>query len=299
MDGISSVGAISIITSQSDLDHLQSLLSSDETAVVMATITTGFLQELRDRTKATGKHRAIGLSKKQQYRKDMESSNWHLIGDTVKITKSGWLCDGNHRAQAAIDCGKPLTTFLALNVPDDAIHVIDTGKVRSKPNLAQLNPLLPGSDGPEQAIANAFVLGVDSRNSQGRSVSEIHTVWAKYRNAIQAAKQLRGAKGQPTRLSPVLGAFARAFASNRFSDSDITEFANALNGGYTACPLQHNFVQMVKQRLVAVGATKIQRATDWKERYLITELAIDHWCKKNHGISHIKLSQNQQELFPI
>lgn len=66
-----------------------------------------------------------------KYVREIKNGKWLLTSDTIKISKSGNLIDGQHRLQAAINAKMPITTLVAYDVPDNAFEVIDTGKKRS------------------------------------------------------------------------------------------------------------------------------------------------------------------------
>lgn len=63
--------------------------------------------------------------------RDMERGEWKLNGDPIRFNPAGQRIDGQHRLHAVVKAGVTIDTFIAVNVPDDAHHTIDTGKART------------------------------------------------------------------------------------------------------------------------------------------------------------------------
>jgi hypothetical protein len=69
--------------------------------------------------------------------RQMQSGNWELTGDPIKIAKSGRLLDGQHRLHALVKFGKPVEMFVAENLEDKIFSVLDTGKARLASDVLQ------------------------------------------------------------------------------------------------------------------------------------------------------------------
>lgn len=64
--------------------------------------------------------------------RQIEQGKFQYNGDTIKIAPNGRLLDGQHRLSAVIKSGKPITSDVAHNVPEEAFTTIDNNrKVRS------------------------------------------------------------------------------------------------------------------------------------------------------------------------
>jgi hypothetical protein len=61
---------------------------------------------------------------------DMKRDNYHLTGESIKISKTGNLIDGQHRLMAITKIGKPIQMFVIRGLSDDAFKYIDTGRTR-------------------------------------------------------------------------------------------------------------------------------------------------------------------------
>lgn len=61
---------------------------------------------------------------------DMKRDNFHLTGESIKVSKSGMLLDGQHRLMAITKTGKTAKMFVMRGLDDEAFKYIDTGRTR-------------------------------------------------------------------------------------------------------------------------------------------------------------------------
>ncbi|MBA7561092.1 hypothetical protein ES708_02727 [subsurface metagenome] len=86
---------------------------------------------LGTRPNPRGKH---PKGRTQAYARVMCEGKW-VVGDAIKINKKGELIDGFGRLQAVVLCEKPQTFAVIRNFPDNAIPVLDSGKIRDPAGL--------------------------------------------------------------------------------------------------------------------------------------------------------------------
>lgn len=67
----------------------------------------------------------------EKYARDMQSGQWGLNGQTIKISKTGRLLDGQHRCAAAVKTGKPFSAIVVRGLPDEVFDTLDSGMPRS------------------------------------------------------------------------------------------------------------------------------------------------------------------------
>lgn len=67
----------------------------------------------------------------REYAYKMRNGLWKPSGQTISISKEGYLLDGNHRLHALIQAGVSLEINVSRNVPKDAFDVYDIGKQRT------------------------------------------------------------------------------------------------------------------------------------------------------------------------
>lgn len=75
---------------------------------------------------------------------EIRSGNWQLNGETVIVSKSGKLLDGQHRLAAVALAGKTVPMVIAFDAPEDAVATIDTGRSRSTSDILSMNGIEGG-----------------------------------------------------------------------------------------------------------------------------------------------------------
>lgn len=69
----------------------------------------------------------------------MRSGEWQLNGETIIVSDTGKLMDGQHRLKAVIAFGRPVDLLVAYGANEDAFHTIDTGKGRSPGDILSMS----------------------------------------------------------------------------------------------------------------------------------------------------------------
>lgn len=107
------------------------------------------------------------------YAKDMEEGRWKInTGDTIKISKTNRLLDGQHRLLAIIKSNKTFEFTVAYNVPDDVFDVIDTNKNRSKNDVFAIAKI-PNSSACSSIINSYLSLKKGNSTTEGKSSTGI------------------------------------------------------------------------------------------------------------------------------
>lgn len=83
-------------------------------------------------------NRPINQANLQILMHDMQRENFAITGESVKISVTGNLLDGQHRLQAVVQTGIPLKTWVMTGLDDNAFKYIDTGKMRSAADVLAL-----------------------------------------------------------------------------------------------------------------------------------------------------------------
>lgn len=103
----------------------------------------------------------------------IESGEWQVNGDAIRIDVNGNLKDGQHRLNAVIIANKPIQTLVVRNLPASCFDTIDRGKKRSMGDI-----LARHGEGHYAALAGALtwlwrhengqVTGTNGRRSRPR-----------------------------------------------------------------------------------------------------------------------------------
>ncbi len=86
----------------------------------------------KDLLEANVLNRRVNKPVEQRYLNDMISGKWiEGTGETIKISKTGRILDGQHRLRALIKSGLSFYFYVSSNIDDKVFSVLDTGKSRN------------------------------------------------------------------------------------------------------------------------------------------------------------------------
>lgn len=77
--------------------------------------------------------------KQLEYVADMKANQWALTGDTIKMSASGELRDGQNRIMACMKAGVNFETFIMFGIPDEFFDRMDIGKPRTVSDLLHVS----------------------------------------------------------------------------------------------------------------------------------------------------------------
>ncbi len=104
--------------------------------MILQTITPEYAKELlaKNTNNRNCKERVV-----RKYANEIKNDNWKLNGETIKISKSGRLLDGQHRLNAVILANKPIQTYVIDNLDENVFDSIDIGSVRTSANILEIH----------------------------------------------------------------------------------------------------------------------------------------------------------------
>ena len=121
-----------------DLENLIKIGGS--ISITIETITPEMAAEyLRSRKAA---NRPISSTSVDAIVRALKRGQWKLTTECIKFCPEGHLFDGQHRMMAVVRSGIPMVTYVARNVPEDCIYVIDSGKKRSAGDVLMVGGLV-------------------------------------------------------------------------------------------------------------------------------------------------------------
>lgn len=91
-------------------------------------ITPEYAQKLLD---ANERNRKLPVPNLRRYTRAMKEGNWHFIGDSIRVGKSGNLLDGQTRLKAIVASNTTQYSSIYYDVPDELQTFMDTGRSRS------------------------------------------------------------------------------------------------------------------------------------------------------------------------
>lgn len=124
---------------------------------------------------------------------DVSNGLWQFNGETIIISKSGELNDGQHRLYAFAKSGIPVKSLVAFGLPRDSRHTIDTGSAKTPADFLTMNDTSNAS--LTATTVNLYLLyqkGVYGRSStHGSTVyntkQDILEEYARHKGFIDAA----------------------------------------------------------------------------------------------------------------
>lgn len=78
-----------------------------------------------------GQNRKMSKATVDRYAKAMTAGKWVANGETIKMSASGALIDGQHRLQAVVKSGETVPMFVMTGLDHEAFKTIDIGRKRT------------------------------------------------------------------------------------------------------------------------------------------------------------------------
>lgn len=206
-------------------------------------------------------NRPIKVRLVQYYAEQMRKGEWELNGETIKLSKSGTLMDGQHRLLAVIESKVPITAIIVTGVNEDSFATIDTGHMRGADDILALN----GHKNSRllASAARALILyekgGVSTLSTRGYgsdrvSNAEVLEYVTRNQDVLDAAYYVVGHRGVRSLLpagqiaTPLRTLFTRA--NSEKSD----EFFGALDSGVGLSG--DSPIYLLRERLIAATSGK-------------------------------------------
>jgi hypothetical protein len=79
------------------------------------------------------------------YARQMADGQWQLNGDAIRFSQTGALQDGQHRLTAVVESGRPLTTWVARGLPDEAQLTMDQQRKRTAGDMLAMTGMPRGN----------------------------------------------------------------------------------------------------------------------------------------------------------
>lgn len=72
-------------------------------------------------------NRPLSMKHVQSLAGSIERGEWMFTGESIKMSESGCLLDGQHRLSAVVMSGEPIEILVITGLPDESFHAIDVG----------------------------------------------------------------------------------------------------------------------------------------------------------------------------
>lgn len=115
-------------------------------------------------------NRKLSQATVEKYAADMAAGRWQgLNGQTIVISKDGYLNDGQHRLNAVIECGGNIPFTVVFGAERETRLTLDQNKVRTSGDYLGMS----GIKYPNETAAVATILFAFERNCIGSTVSKV------------------------------------------------------------------------------------------------------------------------------
>ena len=112
-----------------------------------------------------GANRRVNSSKVSIYAAMMKDGKWEMNGETVKLSRTGKIIDGQHRLHAIVKSGKTVKILTVRNLAPKTQATVDNGFKRTTAHVLEIQ-------GEKNATNLAFALSLICRSDSG----QLHTV---------------------------------------------------------------------------------------------------------------------------
>lgn len=123
------------------LRQIANLIESRKMASVVIELTPEIAQYLLGRNHS---NRPLNKNTVDQYVRDIKKGDFVLTGESIKISSTGKLIDGQHRCTAVVDSKTKIPTVLIVGLEEDVFDKIDTGRTRAAADVLHIK----GFDNP-------------------------------------------------------------------------------------------------------------------------------------------------------
>lgn len=115
-----------------EMSQIQGMVNNPQTSIGREIITPEIAEAY---LKANTENRKLRKSTVKRYAQDMSEGRWKEgTTETIKISPTGRILDGQHRLHAVVESGTKHIFWIAKGVSEEVFDVIDTGAVRNAPD---------------------------------------------------------------------------------------------------------------------------------------------------------------------
>lgn len=238
-------------------------------------------------------NRSINVDHVARLAKAIDSDNFELNGDTIRIDENGGLIDGQHRLSACVKANKPFQTLVVRGLPRKTFLTIDQGKIRSHGDTLSVLNVKNGKDiGAALKIVERYFTSRLPVGKVNFTNQEIVALLEKYPDIVDATSGVLHTKGLLSRST----AIACKYLFRKKDEQLADRFFESIISGQD---LQEGSpVYILRERLMrnAMGKAKLG------QEYIVA-LTIKAWNSLRSGkeIKTLRFRENGdfQESFPV
>ena len=239
-------------------------------------------------------NRKIAKQRLNLYESELKLGRWRSNGESIKVTKSGVLADGQHRLTAIVNSGISAEMVLVTGLEEDVMSTIDTGRPRTASDVLYINGATCANQ-ISSAINKFLVFKKTGKMIEG---------FSKIRSKITNSEILDQYNTNPDHYQN-LNKYATSIYLKIYqtiTTSDIAAIYLILNEKYGSELIEDFFTSIVeKQGVGGVLIDRLLRDKTSKRRMLQTEkfaLVVKSFGFFRRGIVPKVLAMHVDEKFP-
>ena len=188
--------------------------------VKLITITPEMAEKMLEKNIA---NRKVNQANVNRIAADMTTGNYKVNGETIKISSTGEIIDGQHRLLACVKSGMSFDTYIVYNVEREAVGTIDMGKGRSVAD--SLNVM--GCN-----IKSSIIPAMNFYFNRGNKLTTAQTgcLWSNYEDKLNLVCDILIGSHHDYLLSQrdLRGYVIHLAISEKWSEADLRSFVNGL-----------------------------------------------------------------------
>ena len=165
------------------------------------------------------------------YARDMINGDWMNNGETIKVSTSGVLIDGQHRLHAVIQSGESVKMLIVEGLPENAFRTVDVGMRRTAGQQLAIASMKNAT--ASAAIARwVVVIEEQIQNDRVKQVVTMPEIFdAIERHPLISKYATRHSAGKLKFLVPTCSMAPMVLAAEKYGEDLVDQFVNDLDTG--------------------------------------------------------------------
>jgi hypothetical protein len=212
-------------------------------------------------------NRKLYVPRVKKYARAMLAGEWMETGESIKISDSNAIIDGQHRLEAVIESGVSIRVMVITGIPESAMFAMDTGKSRSYGDALTLVGLSPWEARAGGAAVSLLLAHEDLPAMWMGAVpnrfenSEVVAYWRAHPELLASVQYMRGLVTRHT-VMPYGYAVSLHYLFSQQSREDADVFFDAMYRGVFASDVDPIY-QLVKFLRDAMISKRRVRAAEY------------------------------------
>lgn len=227
--------------------------------------------------------------------RDMKNGDWVFNGESIKISDTGHLLDGQHRLSACVRAGVPFETLVITGLPDSAMDTVDAGRKRTVGDVLKMHGHINNNNlaAAARAIMDYKQHGIRLTRSRAAaySNSEILAFIDANPDVVKCTQKAVQFHSVSNGLMPQSTASLIYYIFMQVDEAAAERFFDSLQTGADLDEL--NPILKLRNYLIGLRASKTELRV---ASYRTIVLAMKCWNKWRTGqpVANLRFSENEQ-----